>query len=101
MRARLYAAAVRAGVLACLAMDARDLIVATQLKWRSFYEHILGFDVAGAPQFYPPGDVPVILLRRRMNDELRRRIMKNKFFTIDEAEIGELRSLIPALIGRS
>ena len=100
MRARLYASAVRAGVLACIAMDAKDLIVATQLKWRSFYEHILGFEVAGAPQYYPPGNVPVLPLRRRMNDELRRRIMKNKFFTIDDGEVAELRTLIPALIGQ-
>lgn len=101
MRTRIYAASIRAGVLASLAMDAKDLIIATQLKWRSFYEHIMGFDVAAPAQYYPPGNVPVILLRRQMNDELRRRIMKNKFFMIDENEVAELRTLIPALMGKT
>jgi hypothetical protein len=98
-RARLYAAAVRAGISACIAMDAKHLLVATQTKWRSVYEHVFDFKVAGAPQFYPPGDVPVILLERALDESLRRRVAKNMFFRVDEAELRDLRIQIPALIG--
>jgi N-acyl-L-homoserine lactone synthetase len=98
-RARLYAAAIRAGVSACLAMDARQLLVATQTKWRSFYEHVLDFKVTGPAQFYPPGDVPVVLLARDLDDNLRKRVAKNMFFKLDEAELQDLRVRIPKLIG--
>lgn len=97
-RARLYAAAIRAGVSACLAMDAKHLIVATQTKWRSFYEHVMDFKVAGPAQFYPPGDVPVVLLSRALDEGLKRRIAKNMFFKIDEAELRDLRTRLPALV---
>jgi N-acyl-L-homoserine lactone synthetase len=98
-RARLYAAAIRAGVTACIAMGASHLLVATQTKWRKFYEHVLGFKVMGPPQFYPPGDVPVVLLSRDLDEDLKRRIAKNMFFKIDDGELQELRSLLPRLIG--
>jgi hypothetical protein len=97
-RARLYAAAIRAGVSACLAMDAKHLLVATQTKWRSFYEHVLDFKVAGPAQFYPPGDVPVVLLSRALDDGLKRRIAKNMFFKIDAAELDDLRQRLPKLV---
>jgi N-acyl-L-homoserine lactone synthetase len=100
-RARLYAAAIRAGVSACIAMDAKHLLVATQTKWRSFYEHVLDFKVTGAPQFYPPGDVPVVLLERDLDDNLKRRVAKNMFFRLDGAELDDLRTRLPALIGTS
>lgn len=98
-RARLYAAAIRAGVTACIAMDAKHLLVATQTKWRKFYEHVLDFKVMGPPQFYPPGDVPVVLLERALDDALKRRVAKNMFFKIDEAELQDLRTRLPALLG--
>ncbi len=97
-RARLYAAAIRAGVSACIAMDAKHLLVATQTKWRSFYEHVLDFKVTGPAQFYPPGDVPVLLLERSLDESLKRRVAKNMFFKIDESELNDLRSRLPALI---
>ncbi len=97
-RARLYAAAIRAGISACIAMDAKHLLVATQTKWRSFYEHVLDFKVTGPAQFYPPGDVPVLLLERALDDNLKRRIAKNMFFKLDEAELDDLRTRLPALI---
>ena len=100
-RARLYAAAIRAGVSACVAMDAQHLLVATQTKWRSFYEHVMDFKVTGPAQFYPPGDVPVVLLSRELDATLKRRIAKNIFFKIDEAELQDLRVRIPTLIGKS
>jgi hypothetical protein len=100
-RARLYAAAIRAGVSACVAMDAQHLLVATQTKWRSFYEHVMDFKVTGPAQFYPPGDVPVVLLARELDATLKRRIAKNIFFKIDEAELQDLRVRIPTLIGTS
>lgn len=97
-RARLYAAAIRAGVSACLAMDAKHLLVATQTKWRTFYEHVLDFKVAGPAQFYPPGDVPVVLLARELDDALKRRIAKNMFFKLDPAELEDLRVRLPGLV---
>jgi len=97
-RARLYAAAIRAGVTACIAMDARHLLVATQTKWQSFYQHVMAFKALGPPQFYPPGDVPVVLLGRALDDELKRRLSKNMFFKIDDAELEELKTLLPSLI---
>ncbi|MBX9861449.1 MAG: autoinducer synthase [Hyphomicrobium sp.] len=97
-RARLYAAAIRAGVTACVAMDARHLLVATQTKWQSFYQHVMAFKALGPPQFYPPGDVPVVLLGRALDDDLKRRISKNMFFKIDDAELEELKTLLPSLI---
>jgi hypothetical protein len=100
-RARLYAAAIRAGVTACIAMDAAHLLVATQTKWRKFYEHVMDFKVMGPPQLYPPGDVPVVLLERALDDGLKRRIAKNMFFKIDDAELQELRTLLPRLVGAS
>lgn len=99
-RARLYAAAIRAGVSACVAMDAKHLLVATQTKWLSFYRHVLDFRVAGPAQLYPPGDVPVVLLERELDAALHRRIAKNMFFKIDEAELQDLRTRLPSLIGR-
>jgi N-acyl-L-homoserine lactone synthetase len=98
-RARLYAAAIRAGVSACIAMDAKHLLVATQTKWRSFYEHVLDFRVVGPAQFYPPGDVPVVLLARDLDAALKRRVAKNMFFKLDEAELEDLRVRIPRLMG--
>jgi hypothetical protein len=97
-RARLYAAALRVGVTACMAMDARHLLVATQPKWQSFYEHVLDFTPVGPPQFYPPGDVPVQLLERALDDGLKGRIAKNMFFKVDEAELDDLRAGLPNLI---
>lgn len=97
-RARLYAAAVRAGVSACLAMDAKHLLVATQTKWRAFYEHVMDFEAVGPAQFYPPGDVPVVLLSRVLDDGLKRRIAKNMFFKIDPAELEDLRARLPQLL---
>ena len=97
-RARLYAAAVRAGVSACLAMGAKHLLVATQTKWRSFYEHVMDFKVAGAAQFYPPGDVPVVLLSREFDESLKRRIARNMFFKIDAAELDDLKARLPGMI---
>lgn len=97
-RARLYAAAIRAGISACIAMDAKHLLVATQTKWRSFYEHVMDFKVTGPAQLYPPGDVPVLLLERALDDNLKRRVSKNMFFKLDEAELNDLRTRLPALI---
>jgi len=97
-RARLYAAAIRAGVSACLALDAKHLIVATQTKWRSFYEHVMDFKVAGAAQFYPPGDVPVVLLARELDEGLKRRVAKNMFFKLDPAELEDLKVRLPKLV---
>jgi hypothetical protein len=98
-RARLYAAAIRSGIMACIALDAKHLLVATQSKWRRFYEHVLGFELAAEAQFYPPGNVPVILLQRELDDTVMKRIANNMFFKTDEAEIDELRALLPTLIG--
>lgn len=98
-RARLYAAAIRAGIMGCVALDARHLIVATQTKWQSFYEHVLDFKVAGPAQLYPPGDVPVVLLARELDADLRRRMAKNMFFRIDQAELDELTGRLPGLVG--
>jgi hypothetical protein len=100
-RARLYAAAVRAGISACIAMDAKHLLVATQTKWRSFYEHVFDFKVVGAAQLYPPGDVPVVLLERDLDQNLRKRVAKNMFFRVEDAELDDLRIKLPALIGTS
>lgn len=100
-RARLYAAAVRAGISACIAMDAKHLLVATQTKWRGFYEHVFGFKVVGAAQLYPPGNVPVVLLERDLDASLRRRIAKNMFFKLEDAELADLEVRLPALIGTS
>lgn len=97
-RARLYAAAIRAGVTACLALDAKRLVVATQTKWRSVYEHIFDFKALGEPQFYPPGDVPVILLSRPLDEGLKGRIARNLFFKVDPAELEDLRVRLPALV---
>lgn len=97
-RARLYAAAIRAGISACLAMDAKQLLVATQTKWRSFYEHVMDFKAVGPAQFYPPGDVPVVLLSRALDDGLKRRIAKNMFFKLDPAELEDLRERLPRLV---
>lgn len=98
-RARLYAAAIRAGVAACVALNARHLLVATQTKWRSFYEHVLNFSATGPAQFYPPGDVPVILLQRALDADLRKRMANNMFFKLDEREVDDLRTRLPGLIG--
>jgi N-acyl-L-homoserine lactone synthetase len=98
-RARLYAATIRAALLACLAGDAKQLLVATQMKWRKFYEHVLGFEVVAPPQFYPPGDVPVVLLSRPVDRALEQRIKKNAFFKTGEEELTEVRAQIAPLLG--
>jgi N-acyl-L-homoserine lactone synthetase len=97
-RSRLYAASIRAGMMACIAMDARQILIATQTKWRPFYEHVLGFKAVGPPQFYPPGNVPVVLLARDLDDDMRQRVAKNMFFKFDETELSELKTLLPPMI---
>jgi len=97
-RARLYAATIRAGISACLALDAKHLLVATQTKWRTFYQHVLDFNVAGPAQFYPPGDVPVVLLSRELDESLKRRVAKNIFFKLDPAELEDLKTRLPTLV---
>lgn len=97
-RARLYAAAIRAGVSACLALDAKHLLVATQTKWRSFYEHVFDFKALGPAQFYPPGDVPVVLLGRPLDDGLKGRIARNMFFKIEAEELEDLRARLPSMV---
>lgn len=97
-RARLYAAAIRAGIMACIALDARHLLAATQTKWQSFYEHVLNFKALGPPQFYPPGDVPVVLLARELDADLRKRMARNMFFRIDQSEVDDLRARLPGLL---
>lgn len=98
-RARLYAAAIRAGIMGCIALDARHLLAATQTKWQSFYEHVLDFKAVGPPQFYPPGDVPVVLLSRELDADLRRRMARNLFFRIDKAELADLSERLPGMVG--
>lgn len=98
-RARLYAAAIRAGIMGCIALDARHLLAATQTKWQSFYEHVLDFKAVGPAQFYPPGDVPVVLLARELDADLRRRMARNLFFRIDKAELDELSARLPGMAG--
>lgn len=97
-RARLYAAAVRTAVIACAALDVEQMLVATQLKWRRFYEHVLGFEVAAPEQTYPPFQLPVILLSRRLNADARQRLMNNIFFKFDEQEIADVRATIAPLL---
>jgi hypothetical protein len=97
-RARLYAAAIRAGIMGCIALDATHLLVATQTKWKAFYQHVFGFEVAAQAQFYPPGNVPVILLKRELDDKIMSRIANNMFFKTDPGEIDELRGLLPGLM---
>jgi hypothetical protein len=97
-RARLYAATIRAAMLACLASDAKQLLVATQMKWRKFYEHVLGFEVVAPAQFYPPGDVPVVLLSRPVDSALARRIMNNAFFKTENGEIDAVRAQIAPML---
>lgn len=98
-RARLYAAAIRAGIMGCIALDARHLLAATQTKWQTFYEHVLDFKTVGPAQFYPPGDVPVVLLARELDADLHRRMARNLFFRIDKAELEELSGRLPGLAG--
>ena len=98
-RARLYAAAIRAGIMACIAMDAKHLLVATRSKWRSLYERVFDFKLAGEPQYYPPGNIQIYLFQRELDDKLLSRMANNMFFKTDEAEIDELRALLPTLIG--
>jgi N-acyl-L-homoserine lactone synthetase len=100
-RARLYAATIRAALLACLAADAKQLLVATQMKWRKFYEHVLGFEVVAPPQFYPPGDVPVVLLSHPVDRAFEQRIRKNAFFKTADGEIDAVRAQIAPLLGSS
>ena len=100
-RARLYAAAVRTAVIACAAFDAQQLLVATLLKSRQFYEHVLGFEVAAPPRHYPPGEFQIILLSRHLNADARQRLMNNIFFKFDEQEIADVRAIIaPKLNGK-
>ena len=87
--------------MGCIALDARHLIVATQTKWQSFYEHVMDFKVAGAAQLYPPGDVPVLLLTRDLDADLRRRLARNMFFRIDKAELDDLSQRLPGMVGLS
>lgn len=98
-RARLYAAVIRSGIAACVALDAKHLVVATQTKWRNVYEHLFGFKAIGAAQFYPPGDVPVVLLERALDEDLKRRMARNLFFKVEAGEIDELRAVLPGLLG--
>jgi hypothetical protein len=58
----------------------------------------MDFKTLGPPQFYPPGDVPVVLLARDLDDALKRRISKNMFFKLDAAELEDLRERIPKLV---
>lgn len=98
-RARLYAAAIRAGIMGCIALDARHLLAATQTKWQSFYEHVLDFKALGPAQFYPPGDVPVVLLARELDAALHKRMARNMFFRIDKAELDDLSRRLPGMAG--
>jgi N-acyl-L-homoserine lactone synthetase len=97
-RARLYAATIRAGISACLALDAKHLLIATQTKWRTFYQRVLDFKVAAPAQFYPPGDVPVVLFSRELDENLKRRVAKNIFFKLDPAELEDLKIRLPTLV---
>ncbi len=98
LRARLYAATIRAGITACVALGAKHLLAATQTKWQTFYQHVLGFKAMGAPQLYPPGNVPVVLLARDLDENLMGRIAQNPFFRIDAEELASLRELLPSLV---
>lgn len=97
-RARLYAAAIRAGMMGCIALDAKHIIVATQTKWRTFYQHVFGFELAASAQFYPPGNVPVVLFKRNLDDTVMARLTKNMFFKPDPGEIEQLSALLPPMI---
>jgi len=97
-RSRIYAASIRSAILACLALDVQHLLIATQMKWRHFYEQAFDFEAVGPPQLYPPGNVPVVLLKRDIDEILLKRMASNLFFKIDEGELAELRTLLPPLI---
>ncbi len=95
IRARLYAAAIRAGIMGCIALDATHLLVATQTKWKSVLSACvrLRSGCAGAVlssrkcagQFFSSASSTIRLLSR---------IANNMFFKTDPGEIDELRGLL-------
>lgn len=98
-RARLYAATIRAGIAACVALDVKHILVATQTKWRSFYEQVFSFKATGPAQLYPPGNVPVVLFERALDEDAKRRMASNLFFKIEADELRELQAILPGLLG--
>ncbi|HKZ96154.1 MAG TPA: hypothetical protein VJ045_04160 [Hyphomicrobiaceae bacterium] len=99
-RARLYAALIRAAIAACIATDAKLLLVGTQLKWRRFYEHVFGFKEAAPPQLYPPGNVICALLSQTLGSAERRRLSRKAFFRMQADEIAGLRSTLGPMLSR-
>ena len=55
-------------------------------------------EVAAKAQFYPPGNVPVILFKRELDESVMARMANNMFFKTDPAELDELRVLLPKLM---
>ncbi len=97
-RARLYAAAIRAGVTACIAMDARHLLarhsdqVAVVLSARDGVQRR-----SGRPSSIRLATCRLVLLGRPLDDELKRRLARNMFFKIDDDELDDLKTLLPSL----
>jgi N-acyl-L-homoserine lactone synthetase len=94
----VYAALVRSAVLMCMAGNVTILLAGSQPKWKAFYQRILGFSVAGEPQLYPPGNLPILLLSRKMGLSSPARSGLNPFFHINAADVDAVREKMGPLL---
>lgn len=97
----IYAALVRAAMMAAEATSTTDILVATKPTRVKFYEVLLGFARLGRPAKYPPGDLDITLLRLPMERARKTQKLQNRFFSIADGELASMRrSLARVLTGR-
>jgi hypothetical protein len=98
-RTLLYSAMVRAGLLAVHAARIAMIVIAVQPEWMTLFTRILKFHTLGAPQQYPPSNVPMTLVGANMIGAGRREMERHAFFSVSEPEIVSMRAALLRCLG--
>lgn len=99
-RTTLYAALVRASLMAAQAANVTMILIATRPDWVRFYKFMLGFELIGEPAVYPPGDFKIALLGGTLAQAEMRQRLQNKFFRISKDEIVAMRQTLAPVLER-
>lgn len=86
-RTTLYAALIRAGLIAATAAHTDVAVIAVHRRVSRFYQAMCGFKVIGTSQSYAEIEQPTDLLSLRFSEIDRRRSRSNAFFAFSAREI--------------
>ena len=66
--------------------------------WVAYYKHLLSFEQVGVPALYPPGGIPITLLAGHIDQASKRAQMRNRFFRVNDEDVGRMRRMLASII---